>query len=55
MIATDKALEVMAERMTDSSTSLVIHSDSRYALKKLTTSPADQDDTVRRKIWQKLN
>ena len=50
MIAVDKALKV--ERTTDSSTSLKIHSDSRHALKKLATEPADQDDMVGCKIWQ---
>jgi len=34
MIKIDKALQMMVERMTDSSTSLMIQSDSRHAPKK---------------------
>jgi len=54
MFAIYKALEVMVEKLTDSTIVIRIHSDSRHALQQLATGPALQDDRIGCKIWQKL-
>jgi len=54
MFAIYKALELMVEKLTDSTIMIRIHSDSRHVLQQLATGPVLQDDRIGCKIWEKL-
>lgn len=49
-----RALEVVIQKLTDSSVSMKSQSDFRYALQQLSIRPARQNDRVRSDIWKNL-
>ena len=54
MIAILKAVETVSEKLTDSAVAVMIHSDSRQALKQLVEGLALQGERAGCKIWGRL-